>query len=278
MEAFYINLDRAAERRASLERSFGSCANANWHLSRFKAIDASECSAVPGRIRPAEKGCFLSHAAVIASQEGAADHFMILEDDACFCPETFPTLDRLLELTKGDEWDILFTDLTVTYVSAMTELVVLRNELKPFGRVITFDLAGISRHPFAGATTYVVNYRSVQKLSAFLKTASLDTPYDLLLKKLIIEGKIKAHVTFPFLTTMTRHSSVSSIQAIGNHPNDLIFDTFRRMVWIRGDEFDASGDLEILKKGLDNRSLDFGILWASMIDPRFAELQKRLSS
>ena len=78
MKVFYINLDCATERRANLERSFINCANANWQLSRYKAIDASECAAVSGPITAAEKACFLSHAAVIASAEGASENFLIL--------------------------------------------------------------------------------------------------------------------------------------------------------------------------------------------------------
>jgi GR25 family glycosyltransferase involved in LPS biosynthesis len=219
----------------------------------------------------------LSHAAVIASEEGTSDSFLILEDDACFGPETFTTLDRLLETTKDHEWDILFTDVVISNAPTMAELVILRNELKPFGRVITLDLRRLSGLPFAGATAYLVNYRSAHKLSAFLKPASLDLPYDLLLKTLVAQGKITAHVTFPFLTTVSRDSSASSIQGDTINRFGLIIDTFRRMVWIRGDDFDPSSDLEIIKKGLDNRSLDFGLLWASMIDPTFAPQRNALS-
>ena len=265
MKAFYINLDRATERRANLERSFVNCGNANWQLSRFKAIDASECAAVSGRIRPAEKACFLSHVAVIAKQKGISDNFLVLEDDACFAPETFTTLDRILGTMGGAEWDILFTDLTVGHASAMAWLAILRNELKPFGRVIALDLKRLPGLSFAGAMAYLVNHRSVDKLLALSKPQSLDIPYDLFLKSLIVSGEIKAHATFPFLTTTINDASGSQIQKTSI--KNRILETFRRMVWIRGDEFDPSGDLEIIKKDLNMRSLDYGILLASMIDP-----------
>ena len=169
-------------------------------------------------------------------------------------------------MTKDSEWDVLFTDVIITRASAMAELVILRNALKPLGRVITLDPRRLPGLSFAGSTAYLVNHRSISKLAALLKPASFELPYDLFLKALILEGKIKAHVTFPFLTTVSEDSGVSSIQGDTKKRAALIFDTFRRMAWIRGDEFDPSRDLQIFKKDLDNRALDYGLLWASMTD------------
>ena len=267
MKAFYINLDRATDRREDLEASFSNCANLNWQLSRFRAIDATDCAAVPGTVKPAEKACFLSHAAVIASQAGTSDNFLVLEDDARFGPNTFPALERLLTITKGDEWDILFTDVIIAKPTAMAEVVTLRNKLKSLGNLITLDLMKV---PFGGTTSYLVNCRSVHKLAAFLKPTSFDLPYDIFLRALIEQGKIKAHVTFPFLTTVA--SGTSSLQDASIERTRLILDTFRRMVWIHGDAFDPSSDLEIIKKDINNRLLDYGLLWAALIDPTFKEI------
>ncbi len=245
MKAFYINLDRATERRANIEKSFSAYAGPNWQLARFKAIEAAECADVPGSIRPAEKACFLSHAAVIANQRGTSEDFLVLEDDTCFGPGTFRTLDRILAMAKGDEWDILFTDVIAQDTFTINTLLELRKALQPTGSVITLNL---TTFPFFGANSYLVNHRAVEKLGALLQPLCCQVAYDIALMHLVNAGTLTAHVTFPFLTAVSRGANTTTSIQDPEEIVNLIYDAFRRMVWIHGTAKDRS---------------DFEAAWAS---------------
>ena len=52
MDCVYINLDRAADRRAALEHNFAETRIEGWSLSRFPAVDAADAAGVPGRAPP----------------------------------------------------------------------------------------------------------------------------------------------------------------------------------------------------------------------------------
>ena len=67
MDIFYINLAGQTERRRLLEDSFRATQIPGWRLNRIEAVSAEIAarSAIPGAIRDAEKGCFLSHIAAI---------------------------------------------------------------------------------------------------------------------------------------------------------------------------------------------------------------------
>ncbi len=64
MECFYINLDRATERRRAIEANFMNTRMPGWTLTRFPAVDAANVS-TPGNLTASEKACFLSHRALI---------------------------------------------------------------------------------------------------------------------------------------------------------------------------------------------------------------------
>jgi hypothetical protein len=67
MLAHYINLKAATARRARLEAQVQALPPGQWVLQRFEAIDAhsDECRLAQGRISQREKGCFLSHKALL---------------------------------------------------------------------------------------------------------------------------------------------------------------------------------------------------------------------
>ena len=267
MKAFYINLDSSSARRIRLEKSFAACEHRNWKLQRYAAKPARECAGMVGRISDAEKACALTHTSLIDSQKNNPAPFLVLEDDACFGRSSLTILDGLISAPGDDEWDILFTDLGIGHAATMIDLVYLRKELEPQGRVTTIDVRNFP--VWFGATSYVVNARSVDKIVGHLAAASFDLPYDLLLRRLVGEQKIRALVSFPFLTTVSRDADQSAIQPKSRSRTSLLLDSFRRMIWIEGDAYDPTADLDVVRSDIGARSKHYGLLWAAMVDNSF---------
>lgn len=228
MKCIYINLDRATDRRSRFEENWTAHRGADWQLERFPAVDTRyvEENRVPGKLRPPEKGCFLSHCAALAMNLDTTEPLFILEDDSVFGPRSADTIDHFLKASAGVEWDIVFTEVGILFPAAMIELFKLRRELEARNEVRLLDLAD---YIFAGATGYIVNPRSVTKLATLLGACQeLDVPYDLYLRRLIHEKKLKALMFFPFVTTLSHHSGPSQIRDEG--AADRLWIAFRQLV------------------------------------------------
>ena len=63
MNCFYINLDKATERKSSFENNFLKNKSDQWNLSRFPAVDTNyvETNKIKGVISSSNKACNLSH-------------------------------------------------------------------------------------------------------------------------------------------------------------------------------------------------------------------------
>jgi hypothetical protein len=74
----------------------------------------------------------------------------------------------------------------------------------------------------------------------------LNTPYDLLLRRLIHQGSLRAWAAFPFPTTVRPHLQGSSIQMASDERANVAWDSFRRLMWLHTSEEDASLDAELI--------------------------------
>jgi GR25 family glycosyltransferase involved in LPS biosynthesis len=268
MKCFYINLDSDVLRRWSIESSFKSFAGANWTLERFPAVDSRyvKRKKIPGELRESAKGCFLSHAKLLEKNLNIRENFLILEDDVILAENTSRLIDNIGLANRAFEWDIIFTEVGVPTIAAMSELIFLRQNLMKKQEI---KLLNLSKMHFFGATSYVVNESSVAKILSLIMKSPLDFPFDLVLRNSIHCGDIKAFVTFPFLTSTSNLANYSNIQLDHDARTDLIWYTFKKMVWIEGDDFDFRPSIDAIAKGLDDRSKAFGLLWASIIDRSF---------
>ena len=268
MDCFYINLDNATKRRLSLEENFNSYKSENWRLMRFPAITATEVEerGVPGRIRSAEKACLLSHKEIIRRNINYQNSFMILEDDATFGNNTVRIIERVLSEFNNSSWDIIFTDVGIPDIGAMSKLLHLRRSLnEKYAKVIN-----LNELPFFGSTAYIVCTKSAQKIYNLLNDETvLDAPYDLFLRKLIYEKKMNAGVIFPFATSVSDDSEISDIQLPSTQKTDLIWNLFRKIVWTSGSFVNYNTLLEEIDNTNDRESRAFGIIWAAMVDPKF---------
>jgi len=242
MECFCINLDSQPQRIDYLQRNFAAHKAPGWFLNRVPAIDKQYIAqhAVQGMIRAGEKGCFLSHRRAFQASLEAPGHAMILEDDAMFGPSSCASIQAALAKLPEDGWDLLFTDVSIYYGPLM---VAIMQERRTYSRGGGPILMNMNEFPFCGSTAYVVNSRSKERMLALTDIASLDEPYDVFLRNLIRQEKIRSRLTFPFATSLSEFADSSGVQE-GADAQITILNAFRRFVWL-------DRDVQAVSAGLD---------------------------
>jgi GR25 family glycosyltransferase involved in LPS biosynthesis len=263
MKCTYINLDRATERRARIEDNFAAHRRDGWELERFSAIDIRyiEQHQIKGSIRPAEKGCFVSHKHIIEANLDASAPFLIVEDDTVFGPSTVETIENFLTVSDKYDWDVIFTDVCIPNAGTMIDLIQLRHELAPIEQVRLLNLGDFL---FAGSSSYLVNHRAVSKLAALMEEqGELNLPYDLFLRRMVYTKRLKGLVFFPFITSLSADSDASDIQQGASV--DQVWNAFRKMVWVDRD-LDAvrPGLAKIERELCDDESRLFATLFAAL--------------
>ncbi|HEY5141688.1 MAG TPA: glycosyltransferase family 25 protein [Methylococcales bacterium] len=270
MECFYINLDSAHERRIQIESNFLENRSAEWRLSRYSAIDTGfiESKMIAGSLRPSEKACFFSHKYLIRENLHNKNPIFIMEDDVVFGKHTCAIVKSILSSSINLDWDILYTDIAVTQIATMCDLVKKRQRQTINNEIILLDLADIT---FAGSTSYILNPNSTSKIFNYLDAKKeLNIPYDLYLRQLIHESKIKGYSFFPFITSLSEFSDISQIQQIEPQAADLIWNLFRKMIWLERDLEQHKQVLEYINQNLcDEESKMFGTLFSAMISKNF---------
>ncbi len=268
MKCIFINLDAASDRRAAVERNFLTFVPSDWHLERFRAVDVAGVTdrKVCGALSPKEIACALSHMDVIRQQQGTAEPCLILEDDVLFGPHSCGTMrDSIAFLEAQGEWDILFPDLCIAQIGMMADLLALRRILMAQGRSRLLDPRGLA---FSSATSYILHPRAVTKILGAEPT-QWNVPYDLFLRQLVQEGRLRARYIFPFALSLEETSNVSTIQPGSYARTGYIWYLFRRMIWRDGNFEDHLSEIEDLMQTLSAETLAHAHLWAAMADPSF---------
>jgi hypothetical protein len=118
-------------------------------------------------------------------------------------------------LTAADakhlHWDLIFTDIFVNadfhHFFAFAEK---RLAFEQSGKISLLDLEQFN---FACTSSVVVNERSIDKYSALMTGKwAVGIPIDLYIRQLVHTRQLKAFVTLPFLTTISRNSMHSDIR------------------------------------------------------------------
>jgi hypothetical protein len=192
---------------------------------------------------------------------------MVLEDDAVFGAKTCPLIDSALANLPQDAWDIVFTDIVVPDLGAWPDLVRRRRE---FEHTQALKLLGLERLHFAGATSYILNRRSKRLLAQLLDEGwRIDIPYDIHLRSLLHQGRLRGFAIFPFLTTVSGLADQSSIQAADGALLDVILNEFRRLVWVERDLGQAAARVAPLRQACGSaETAVFGTLFEAMLSDR----------
>jgi hypothetical protein len=206
---YYINLDRSASRRASVEGQLRALGLERTY-SRFAAVEGRAAAAVAGSITSGEYGCFASHAQLLSAAAVGTRHVHVLEDDVLLSPELLSVMGSLVSRGVLDSFDLIFTDTFVPLDSAHIrcyEQAYRRH--KPLGsqdpllrEVSLIDLKGVY---WACTSSYVAGQRSLKRIAALLNDAlraGPSEPVDLYLRRLVNNGELKAAVCLPFLTSI----------------------------------------------------------------------------
>lgn len=235
MKCHYINLDAATARRANLEAAFKAVNPVGWELVRIAASGPTDAADLPGTASVTEKACWLSHQRAIEASLADDDHIAIIEDDVVFSPRTFPILRALAE--ADPEWDLLYTDVTLTEVSTM---VSFARDWPQLARAGNFRLHDLAKVPFIGAAGYVVRAGSKRRvLDALASLPPFDRAYDVALRDLIRTGVLQGRACFPYLTAPSDDAEASTIQPSKFQFRDSVVNAFRRLMFVDRD-LDAS--------------------------------------
>jgi GR25 family glycosyltransferase involved in LPS biosynthesis len=272
MDCFYINLDSATERRARLESNFNAVKKPNWTLARFAAIDTDyiKQNEIRGTTSPGEKGCFLSHKFLIGQNLDREGPILIVEDDAAFGYRTCTLIDAILKQNETLDWDILFTDVCITNLKKMIDLLQYRRDMT--AKKIDIAFMELIKMGFAGSTAYIVNAKSKKKLYDLLAVADvIDLPYDLYLRHLIHSSKLNGYSLFPFVTSLSEFSEDSQIKSAATDRPDIAWNMFRKMVWVERNLAKCKTGLESVKNRLSDAEM-------SAFKPLFAAPDEELNA
>lgn len=268
MECHYINLESQIDRRDAIERNFQVNGTEGWRLHRFEAVTASDVDRMgtPGRLRAGEKACFLSHRNLVRSVAAAGAPVMIMEDDAVFGAMTCRAIDAALGTASEADWDIVFTDICVGDLGFWPDFIRIRREFDQSREIKLFDLAQIH---FSGANGYILSPQFAPLFSRLLdEVESFDAPYDIYLRFLVRQFKLRAFVIVPFVTSISDMAERSSIQHPGEDPI-RIMNLFRRMTWMERDLSEHRETIDGLRARYSNEETRmFSVLFEALMSSR----------
>jgi hypothetical protein len=203
---YFINLDRATERRATLEAHLASRYPAHpYH--RFPAVDGAARGFTSDHISAGNIGCYHSHRAVLRQHLDGARHLHIIEDDTRMAKNAPWFIDRAIETGMLDQFDILFTDTVLPPIFAGAK-EFRRKYRDGIGRdadgaATSIDFTMIKYA--AGTNSCLVNRASIRRLHDLLDEElqrGPEVPIDLRIRDWRDQGILRVACLFPFITTV----------------------------------------------------------------------------
>ncbi len=196
---YFINLDRSTDRRAAIEAQL-EAAGLSDAYQRIAAVDGSSVKAPIG-LSKGEWGCLQSHLAVL-KQPPTGGFVHVLEDDAILSRGFTRKMASLLK-NKLSGYDLVFTDVGPTDWPFST-VRKLKHEWDSLSgdAIRLIDLKGF---PYGGTDSYFINPRSIGKVREFVEqeiSSFISSPIDVIYLRGINSGRLKAALTFPFLTAV----------------------------------------------------------------------------
>jgi GR25 family glycosyltransferase involved in LPS biosynthesis len=269
MNAYFINLAGATDRRSYLEENFRRWAPASARLTRIDAVDSQfvESSGLTGRIRSTEIACLLSHRRAIAASLEEPQHSLIVEDDALFGPSTFAMLPTIPQL-QDDSTDLVFLSGMLGDLGSLVGHILLRRVLLKDSRIATVDLANV---PLSGADAYIVKRQAKDKLLMLIdQVRAYDTPYDLLLRNWVHSRALRAVLVFPFLTMLSPMAEAST-NGNGNETMSTYI-AFRRLLAIDSQHYpgDIMASIDRIDPSFyDNEANDLAKAFRCLLSRKF---------
>lgn len=213
----YINLDRAPERRRSIEAQLEALGLVDRYV-RLSAVDGLNLKQPTGR-GPGEIACFRSHAAAVgqARRSGAPVH--IMEDDTSLSPSTATFINQAIASGLLDTYDILFLDMWVE--PELDWIGTLETACRTWASSPDRGIAAIRTMPvtrIGAASSYLMSPKAAKHVHQLLQAeikAGTRMPVDSFYGHLAASGRLSAGLAVPFVTSVDVDlGSVSDIQSI----------------------------------------------------------------
>jgi hypothetical protein len=241
----YINLDRSAVRRERMETQLAQLQLAD-RYARFPAVDGAAQNLRSSKIGPGETGAFLSHARVLeqAQQRGLPVH--ILEDDALLSEHVQPVIEDVVTSGLLDRFEIIFTDtLFNPHLGMLKGLKAAFDSVAPPPsqplRLADLKVIDLARDNFACLTSYVVGANSMDRIMALYRAELAHgplKPVDLFLRDCVADGRLRAGLVFPFVTSFRLDEIAGSTIATGTHlakPSVMVLAILRYLFFVGRD-------------------------------------------
>lgn len=221
-QGYYINLDRSADRRASMERQVVRAGLRSLY-ERFPALEGRPASA--SKLTQPEIGCFRSHHAVLAAAPGDARFIHVLEDDVIFSRHLPAVLAASIARGKLDAFDIIYLDTMIPPTAGAT----INRFKEAYDAGGDFGLIDLKNLVFLGAASYLVNQRSLARVrDALAEEIGENGPVravDVFYLNEIQRGRFRAALFFPYLSSVD--SALSAASTLAAAPNTLTYNTLR---------------------------------------------------
>lgn len=240
VEAVFINLDRAAERRAAMEKQLSEIP-LPYPIERFAGIDGSLQSGCPGGLLPGQYGCWLSHLATLERSLRSDRHLHVMEDDALLSRKlaVVPEALEMLASDLGVSWDILYLDATLVEIADMVQMFDWVQQSRPKGMVQVHRIP--AEFTVYGTHSYIVNSSRKKYVHDFLRSyLDAGVPIDDVFASGIRKGQLQAYLTAPFLTSGGDGGLVSTV-GYESGEGFLAWLLFRRLCFFDLNEEAATG-------------------------------------
>jgi hypothetical protein len=231
----FINLDRNEARREQLTRDLADCGAAA-RYERFAAVDGHAAAAQhPTELDPGSLGLWLTHERLLEAHRDSDLDLHVIEDDVSLAGDVVARIDETLGRAHSEQpdWDVIWTEMFVPVDTAV--YLELTERLVRFHKSRHVQLYPLDRIDFAGTTSMLINRRAVGKYADLISgNWRQGHPIDLFLRDRVQGGDLRALVTVPFLTTLSRQNTESDIR--GAHDRSRrVWDTYRRSFFIAAD-------------------------------------------
>lgn len=227
-QGYYINLDRNSDRKTAIEAELRRF-NVAERYERFPAVDGASCGVESRTLTAAEVGCFLSHYKLLEMSLSLPSHLHVMEDDVLFSKFASGMLETVIANDFFGQFDLVYTDV---FVPIEIELIAayknlydqsLQTGANAARSFSNFQVLDLSNKNFGSAASYLVNRNSLSRLCELYRQhmeSGISLPVDLLLRSLVLEGRIKAACIFPFVTSV-RPESLSAMDMEGRYKSNL---------------------------------------------------------
>jgi hypothetical protein len=238
----YINLDRSGARRERMEAQL-SAFGLNDRYSRFAAIDGSALAAGRSRVKPGELGAFHSHIAALENAVSGGLPLHVLEDDALLSEHVKPVIEDAIAARLFDRFDILFTDTFISPHLGMLKALkaafdnVMISDERPL-RLHDLQVLDLARENFACMTSYVVGAGSLERVVALCRAEGPTKPIDLFLRDCVQNGRLRAGLLFPFVTSFDLGEVAASTIGAGtaaSGPSVMVLAVLRYLFFVKRD-------------------------------------------